>query len=170
MQNTRLRQKIIGELKSDDVCRRIDAITSLPSLGREMGISIAEEIMKLGDNMGMKLEALRVLPALTDDTLLTPLSRILDLAITDADSEVVRNAMITVQNLPQRYISRSVIETIFGKLSDVDTDIVFHAINCLVYLREVIDTAEARVRIQPFSQHSNKTLRELAKKALTLID
>lgn len=61
-----LRQHVCDELRSTQFRRRVEAIHLLPELDGREAIRIIKTILKLEDNLGLKLEVLSIIDKIVD--------------------------------------------------------------------------------------------------------
>lgn len=133
------------------------------------GIQIIESILAIEGNLGMKLEALRILPQLTNPRTYKEISRIVQISIENVDIEVIRNGLLIIQHLPPNFASRSLINALIEKLNAQDTDIQYHAIFSLLHLQGQILPKKLCFCIQPLTEHPNKILRAAAREAVQML-
>jgi hypothetical protein len=141
----------------------------LPNLNSLESLQVIEAIVKSDQNLGMKIEALTILPDITHSPSYNETCRILQIALCDSDPEVVRNALLAIQRMPGDLPVNLLTDRIFQLLNAEDTDLQYHAILSLSRLRSQISSQAMSFYILPLTHHRNVTLREAAKSALCFL-
>ncbi len=161
-----IKQEIYNGLTSENFADRFRAVQNLHQLQGDEPLKAIEQILKLESNLGMKLTALSVITVLINPEYYEYISNILEQAINDTDSEIIRNSLLILQKIPPEIASENLKRCVFHVLNAKDTDLQYQAILTLLYLRDYISHEMLTEAIEPITKHSNETLSNEAKKAI----
>lgn len=163
-------EQIISDLYNEDLNIRFRAIRNLPKLDPDFSIQIINKIFFQNHNLSMKLECLRILPILINNNNVKYYKNTIKNLFKDNDNEVIRNILLTLQQIDHSLIDRSLIIQIINLLSSKDTDIQFLAIKTLKHFKVKLSVDEIKLNILPLINHENIYIRNIVKELLEEID
>lgn len=161
---------VVYFLTANNVFARIRAVRLLRELPADQAVSLASKILDRGDNLGMRLEVIRILPELVTPSTEAEVCAIIERSIVNKDVEVARCALLISCTLRDRLRDRLVSAVRLSLLAP-DTDLQYTGIQVAKKMRSKLARSCFVARIKELATKSdNRVIQAEATALLTLME